>query len=83
MRPAPTLVLDCSRLARIDYGAAIRPARQLRLRRSPPEKKIELRDLNHLVAALLRLLGWAKCAAPVTRTSTKRVGAPPQFLQFR
>jgi len=55
------LVLDCSRLARIDYGAAT--ALVTRLRRLAATgtdggtRKVELRDLNHLVAALLRLLG--------------------------
>jgi ABC-type transporter Mla MlaB component len=50
------LVLDCSRLARIDYGAAsflIARLRQL----AEAGHAVELRDLNHLVAALLRLLG--------------------------
>ena len=56
------LVLDCSRLARIDYLAAAALVARLRLlARNEDEvqagRKIELRDLNHLVAALLRLLG--------------------------
>ena len=56
------LVLDCSRLARIDYGAAtVLVARLQALAadgdESEGERRIELRDLNHLVAALLRLLG--------------------------
>ena len=53
------LVLDCSRLARIDYGAAAALVSRLRLLAgaSPDSpRKVELRDLNHLVAALLRLL---------------------------
>ncbi|MFC5549294.1 hypothetical protein [Massilia aerilata] len=59
-----SLVLDCSRLARIDYTAA--NALGARLRQladkqgegdGAEKRSIELRDLNHLVAALLRLLG--------------------------
>ncbi|MGB9110886.1 MAG: hypothetical protein WCC39_19530, partial [Telluria sp.] len=60
------LVLDCSRLARIDYPAAMALGaglRQLALHTdagadaAAKPRSIELRDLNHLVAALLRLLG--------------------------
>jgi anti-anti-sigma regulatory factor len=52
----PALVLDCSRLARIDYVAAGALAAQLRsLARDGRE--VGLRDVNHLAAALLRLLG--------------------------
>jgi ABC-type transporter Mla MlaB component len=52
----PALVLDCSRLARIDYAGANALAVQLR---SWPRTgaTVALRDLNHLAAALLRLLG--------------------------
>jgi ABC-type transporter Mla MlaB component len=59
-----SLVLDCSRLARIDYTAA--NALGARLRQlagkqgeddGAAKRSIELRDMNHLVAALLRLLG--------------------------
>jgi ABC-type transporter Mla MlaB component len=55
-----SLVLDCSRLARIDYTAATVLGAQLRLLAAGQDgerRSIELRDLNHLVAALLRLLG--------------------------
>ena len=58
-----SLVLDCSRLARIDYAAAMALGATLRqLAAAGKEdgdgkRSIELRDLNHLVAALLRLLG--------------------------
>jgi hypothetical protein len=55
-----SLVLDCSRLVRIDYPAANALGAQLRLLASGQDgqqRSIELRDLNHLVAALLRLLG--------------------------
>jgi anti-anti-sigma regulatory factor len=60
------LVLDCSRLARIDYVAAMALGASLRqLARNDhtddgadaEPRSIELRDLNHLIAALLRLLG--------------------------
>jgi anti-anti-sigma regulatory factor len=54
------LVLDCSRLARIDYAAATALVARLRLltaHGANAARKVELRDLNHLVAALLRLLG--------------------------
>lgn len=51
------LVLDCSRLARMDYACAT--ALQGRLRtQSEQQRQVELRELNHLVAALLRLLGY-------------------------
>jgi len=63
----PLLLLDCSRLARLDYGAAaalVARLRQLGAHREQAQeqdqaqtRRIELRDLNHLVAALLRLLG--------------------------
>jgi anti-anti-sigma regulatory factor len=60
------LVLDCSRLARIDYAAAMALGAALRQLAGNADadadadaapRSIELRDLNHLVAALLRLLG--------------------------
>ncbi|WP_075794140.1 hypothetical protein [Massilia putida] len=52
----PSLVLDGSRLARIDYAAANALAVHLgTLTRDGRE--VVLRDLNHLAAALLRLLG--------------------------
>jgi ABC-type transporter Mla MlaB component len=55
------LVLDCSRLARIDYPAA--SLLQGRLRQLAAQgRTIELRDLNHLVAALFRLLGYGDSA---------------------
>jgi anti-anti-sigma regulatory factor len=51
-----TLVLDGSRLARIDYAAA--NALAVRLRTLAQDgRDVVLRDLNHPVAALLRLLG--------------------------
>lgn len=56
----PLLVLDCSHLARIDYGAAAMLVARLRALAEDGDagpRRIELRDLNHLVAALLRLLG--------------------------
>ena len=52
----PSLVLDGSRLARIDYAAANALAVQLAAL-ARDGREVVLRDLNHLVAALLRLLG--------------------------
>ncbi|HEV7815594.1 MAG TPA: hypothetical protein VGP06_10915 [Janthinobacterium sp.] len=55
------LVFDCSRLVRIDFGAA----GQLQSRvtaLAAGGKKVEFRDLNHLVAALLRLLAFSDVA---------------------
>jgi ABC-type transporter Mla MlaB component len=56
-----TVVLDCSRLARIDYAAATALHGCLAAL-AAGGRRIELRDLNHLVAVLLRLLGYAGCA---------------------
>jgi len=53
-----TLVFDCSRLTRIDYACA----NQLHASLAQLDKKIEFRDVNHLVTALLRLLGFADIA---------------------
>jgi ABC-type transporter Mla MlaB component len=55
------VVLDCSRLARIDYAAASALHGCLAAL-AASGRRIELRDLNHLVAVLLRLLGYAGCA---------------------
>jgi ABC-type transporter Mla MlaB component len=52
----PALVLDGSRLARIDYAAANALATHLRTL-AQDGREVVLRDLNHLVVALLRLLG--------------------------
>jgi ABC-type transporter Mla MlaB component len=57
----PALVFDCSRLARLDFGAA----NQLLSRLQPlaaEHRRVEFREVNHLVAALLRLLGYASLA---------------------
>ena len=57
----PSLVFDCARLARIDYGAAT----ALLARLQPHARagtKIAFRDVNHLVAALLRLVGYGEIA---------------------
>jgi ABC-type transporter Mla MlaB component len=55
------VVLDCSRLARIDYAAA--SALQGALRElAAGGRRIELRDLSHLVAALFKLLGFGDSA---------------------
>jgi len=59
-----TLVLDCSRLARIDYaGAGLLQARLAA--HAGAGKRVELRELNHLVAALLRLLGVGRADGAV------------------
>ncbi len=57
---SPTLLIDCSRLSRVDYGAA--SAMLNRLRPIAATKKIEFRDMNHLVAALFKLLGYSEVA---------------------
>ncbi|GJI91391.1 MULTISPECIES: STAS domain-containing protein [Duganella] len=56
-----TLVFDCSRLTRIDYACA-NQAHACLLALHQQGKKIEFRDVNHLVTALLRLLGYADIA---------------------
>jgi ABC-type transporter Mla MlaB component len=53
------LVLDCSRLARVDYNAAGALLKRLRAL-AAAGKIIELRDVNHLVVALFRLMGYAE-----------------------
>ncbi len=55
------LVFDCSRLARIEFGAAGQLLARLQ-RLAGDGKAIEFRDLNHLVAALLRLLAFCDIA---------------------
>lgn len=50
-------VLDCSRLVRVDYDAASQLLN--RLRPLAATRRIELRDMNHLVAALFRLVGMS------------------------
>ena len=54
-------VLDCANLARIDYGCAAMLVEKLRILQQA-QVQVELRDLNHLVAELLRLLGGGACA---------------------
>ena len=51
-----TLVLDCARLARIDYAGAGSLLARLDAH-GAAGRTVELRELNHLVATLLRLLG--------------------------
>ena len=60
----PALVFDCSRLARLDYGAANLLLARLQLLASGGEgnRRVEFREVNHLVAALLRLLGYGGLA---------------------
>ncbi|WP_229507794.1 STAS domain-containing protein [Massilia sp. Dwa41.01b] len=59
--PSQPLVLDCGRVARIGFGAAGSLHAGLR-RLAVDDRRIELRELNHLVAALLRLLNYNDCA---------------------
>jgi ABC-type transporter Mla MlaB component len=55
------VVFDCSRLLRIEFGAAgILQGHLATLAQAG--KKIEFRDVNHLVAALLRLLAYSDIA---------------------
>ncbi|MYM21429.1 hypothetical protein GTP46_02050 [Duganella sp. FT135W] len=59
----PALVFDCSRLTRIDYACAIQLHSALQeLAAGTEGRKIAFRDVNHLVTALLRLLGYANLA---------------------
>ena len=60
--PPPTIVFDCSRLVRIDFGAAGRLLSCLQAL-ARQGRKIEFRDVNHLVAALLRLLAFSDIAS--------------------
>ncbi|MFC0251027.1 STAS domain-containing protein [Massilia consociata] len=53
-----TLVLDCSRLARMDYACAMALQGRLRVQ-TQAGRRVELRELNHLACALLRLLGYS------------------------
>lgn len=57
----PAVVFDCSRLARIDYGAGGQLLSLLN-ELATCDRRIEFRELNHPVAALLRLLGVAGVA---------------------
>ncbi|MES2297074.1 MAG: STAS domain-containing protein [Pseudomonadota bacterium] len=56
-----SLVFDCLRLSRVDYGAASTLLQRLRPL-AEAGKKIEFRDMNHLVAALFSLLGYPAVA---------------------
>ncbi|MYN04160.1 hypothetical protein GTP41_18875 [Pseudoduganella sp. DS3] len=58
----PVLVFDCSRLARMEFGAASALQSKIAELSNGGERRIEFRDLNHLVAALMRLLGYADIA---------------------
>ena len=59
--PLQPIVLDCGRLARIGFGAAGALHASLS-RLGGTGRQVELRELNHLVAALLRLLDYSGCA---------------------
>lgn len=54
---APTVIIDCTRLSRVDFSAASALLARLRPIKET-EKTIEFRELNHLVAALFKLLGY-------------------------
>jgi ABC-type transporter Mla MlaB component len=55
------LVFDCGRLTRMEFGAA--SALQSKIAElATGDRRIEFRDLNHLVAALMRLLGYSDIA---------------------
>jgi len=55
------VVFDCGRLARMEFGAA--SALQAKVAElAGSDHRVEFRDLNHLVAALMRLLGYADIA---------------------
>ena len=55
------VVIDCSRLARMGFTSA--SALHGRLRALAADgRRVELRELNHMVAALLRLLNYGDCA---------------------
>ncbi len=60
-RGASPALLDCSRLGRLDYKGAEALQGKLRALKAAG-RQIELRDLNHLVAPLLRLLGTGDSA---------------------
>ena len=55
------VVLDCSRLARVDYNAAAGLHKRLRAL-AAAGKAVELRDINHLIAALFKLMGFTEVA---------------------
>jgi hypothetical protein len=61
VRNATPAVLDCSRLKRIGQPAAEALETRLRLLKAEG-REIELRELNHLVGPLLRLVGMADSA---------------------
>ncbi|WP_296002145.1 STAS domain-containing protein [Rugamonas sp.] len=56
----PAMVFDCSRLSRLELGAANQLLAQLQTLAAG--RRLEFRDVNHLVTALLRLLGYAELA---------------------
>jgi ABC-type transporter Mla MlaB component len=54
-------VFDCSRLARLDFGAAHQLLARLQ-HLAQDGRRVEFREVNHLVAALMQLLGYAGLA---------------------
>jgi len=70
------LVLDCSRLARVDYAGA--GLLQSRLEaHAAAGQRVELRELNHLVTALLRLMGIGSAIIALD-ANTKTAGETAQ-----
>lgn len=58
----PAVVFDCSHLARIDTEAALQLLACVRELATAGSRPVAFRDLNHLVAALLRQLGAGESA---------------------
>ena len=58
----PAVVFDCSHLARIDTEAALQLLACVRELAAAGNRPVAFRDLNHLVAALLRRLGAEESA---------------------
>jgi hypothetical protein len=55
------LVFDCTHLARMEFAAASQLLSHLQSLAPSPEqepRRVEFREVNHLVAALMRLLGY-------------------------
>jgi ABC-type transporter Mla MlaB component len=57
----PTVLIDCARLTRVDFSAASALLERLRPIHEA-KKPIEFRELNHLTAALFKLLGYPEVA---------------------
>lgn len=59
--PFQPVVLDCARVVRIGFGAATTLHGAV-CRLAADARQVELRELNHLVTTLLRLLNYPACA---------------------